>query len=107
MRVQDGSSTPSAPYTPTNPASRAAIHPVRQKEIPCNKRTITNAKPFANKEGKNRWFAYPRWTKDESAIVYHATPSLYLYTLEDDSTIKVSTDPKADYRYPHCEATPK
>ncbi len=71
------------------------------------KPAITNAKPFANKEGRNRWFAYPRWTRDESAIVYHATPSLYIYTPKDNSTIKVSTDPKADYRYPHCEATPK
>ena len=71
------------------------------------KRTITNAKPFANKEGANRWFAYPRWTKDETAIVYQASPSLYLYTLENGSTVKVSTKNGADYRYPHCEATPK
>jgi hypothetical protein len=70
--------------------------------------SITNAKPFANEEGNpNRWFAYPRWTKDETAIVYHASPSLYLYMLEDGSTVKVSTNPNADYRYPHCEATPK
>jgi len=71
------------------------------------KPSITNAKPFANEEGTNRWFAYPRWTKDETAIVYHASPSLYLYTLEDGSTVKVSTNDGADYRYPHCEATPK
>ena len=70
-------------------------------------RTITNAKPFANEEGANRWFAYPRWTRDETAIVYHASPSLYLYTLKDGSTRKVSTKDGADYRYPHCEATPK
>jgi hypothetical protein len=68
---------------------------------------ITNAKPFANEEGANRWFAYPRWTKDETAIVYHASPSLYLYTLKDGSTVKVSTKDGADYRYPHCEAAPK
>ena len=72
-----------------------------------NKPSITNAKPFANEEGANRWFAYPRWAKDETAIVYHASPSLYLYTLEDGSTRKVSTNENADYRYPHCEATPK
>ncbi|MBN2130683.1 MAG: ankyrin repeat domain-containing protein [Sedimentisphaerales bacterium] len=71
------------------------------------KPSITNAKPFANEEGANRWFAYPRWTKDETAIVYHASPSLYLYTLKDRSTVKVSTNDGADYRYPHCEATPK
>lgn len=69
--------------------------------------SITNAKAFANKEGKNRWFAYPRWTKDEKAIVYHASPSLYFYTLKDGSTVKVSTNDAADYRYPHCEAAPK
>ena len=71
------------------------------------KPSIINAKPFANKEGTNRWFAYPRWTKDEKAIVYHASPSLYLYTLADENTVKVSTSDGADYRYPHCEATPK
>ena len=71
------------------------------------KPSITGARAFANEEGANRWFAYPRWTKDEKAIVYHASPSLYLYTLEDGSTVKVSRKDGADYRYPHCEATPK
>jgi len=70
-------------------------------------RTISNAKPFANEEGKPVWFDYPRWTRDESAIVYHAGGKLFLYTLADGSTRKVSTDNKADYRYPHGEATPK
>ena len=76
-------------------------------DFDANKRSITNVKPFANEEGANRWFAYPRWTKDETAIVYHASPSLYLYTLKDGSTRKVSTKDGADYRYPHCEAAPK
>lgn len=70
-------------------------------------RSITNAKPFANEAGKPVWFAYPRWTKDESAIVYHAGGKLFLYTLADGSTKQVSTDDSADYRYPHGEATPK
>ena len=76
-------------------------------DFDAKKPSITNAKAFANEEGANRWFAYPRWTKDEKAIVYHASPSLYLYTLEDGATVKVSTRDGADYRYPHCEATPK
>lgn len=69
-------------------------------------RTIRNLKPFANEEAKRVWFAYPRWTKDESSIVYHAGGKLFLYTLSDGSTRQVSTDNKADYRYPHGEATP-
>ena len=76
-------------------------------DFDAKKPSITNAKLFANEEGANRWFAYPRWTKDETAIVYHASPSLYLYTLKDGTTKKVSTNDRADYRYPHCEATPK
>jgi len=76
-------------------------------DFDASKPSITNAKAFANEKGANRWFAYPRWTKDETAIVFHASPSLYLYTLEDGSTIKVSIRDGADYRYPHCEATPK
>jgi hypothetical protein len=70
------------------------------------KRTITNLKPFANAEGKKVWFAYPRFTKGETSIVYHAGGKLFLYTLADGSTKQVSTEAKADYRYPHGEATP-
>ena len=69
-------------------------------------RTITNAKPFANEERQKVWFDYPRWTKDGSAIVYMADGKLFLHTLADGTTKQVSTDPKADYRYPHGEATP-
>ena len=76
-------------------------------DFDAEKPSISNAVPFANEEGANRWFAYPRWTKDEAAIVYHASPSLYFYTIADDVTRKVSTMDGADYRYPHCEATPK
>ncbi|MBN1420950.1 MAG: ankyrin repeat domain-containing protein [Planctomycetes bacterium] len=71
------------------------------------KPAMTNATPFANEEGASRWFAYPRWTRDEKAIVYHASPSLYLYNLTDKSTRRVSTKDGADYRYPHCEGAPK
>ena len=70
------------------------------------RRTISNLKAFANSEGKRVWFAYPRWTKDELQIVYHAGGKLFLYALADGSTRQVSTDGKADYRYPHGEATP-
>ncbi len=76
-------------------------------DFDAEKPSITNAVPFANEESANRWFAYPRWTKDETAIVYHASPSLYLYSLKDGSTRKVSTKDGADYRYPHCEDAPK
>ncbi len=76
-------------------------------DFDAKKPSIANAKAFANEEGANRWFAYPRWSKDEKVIVYHASPSLYLYNVEDGSTVKVSTQEGADYRYPHMEATPK
>jgi len=76
-------------------------------DFDAKKPAITNAKPFANAEGANRWFAYPRWSKDEKVIVYHASPSLYIYNVEDGTTMKVSTKGGADYRYPHMEATPK
>ncbi|MEM7144906.1 MAG: hypothetical protein AAF591_07200 [Verrucomicrobiota bacterium] len=68
---------------------------------------IRNAKPFANKEGKSVWFAYPRWTKDQSAIMYHAGGKLFLYSLADESTTQVSVNEEANYIYPHGEATPK
>ncbi len=81
-------------------------------DFDAKKRTITNARPFANEEANpSPWYAYPRWTRDETAIVFHANKTgkgaLYLYTLKDRSTKQVSTNNGADYRYPHCEATPK
>lgn len=70
-------------------------------------RMISNAKPFANADGKPVWFAYPRWSKDESTIVYHANGKLFIYKPEDGSTQQVSTNDDADYRYPHFEDAPK
>ena len=75
------------------------------------KRAITNAKPIANKQYKPVWYAYPRWVGGETGVVYHSYESgkgeLYLYTLKDGATTRVSTNPRADYRYPHGEAAPK
>ena len=68
---------------------------------------MTNFKPFANEEGKKIWFAYPRWTRDQSEIVYNAGRKLFLYSPDGGSTKQVSTDDQADYRYPHGEGTPK
>ena len=74
------------------------------------KRTVTNTKPFANEAGKPFWFAYPRWIDGEAAVVYHSGETgknqLYVYRLEDGSTLRVSTQAGADYRYPHGEAAP-
>lgn len=72
--------------------------------------TISNPQAIANQAGKPIWFAYPRWIDGESAVVYHSGESgknqLYVYRLDDSSTRRVSTDPAADYRYPHGEAAP-
>jgi hypothetical protein len=74
------------------------------------KRAITNARPFANEAGKPFWIAYPRWIEGESAVVYHSGETgknqLYVYRLEDGSTRRISTNARADYRYPHGEAAP-
>lgn len=79
-------------------------------EFDVDKRIIANPQPFANKEGKPFWFDYPRWVDGESAVVFHSTETgrgqLYLYRLADGSTRRISTNPKADYRYPHGEAAP-
>lgn len=68
---------------------------------------MTNFKPFANEDGKKIWFAYPRWTHDQTAVVYHAGQKLFLHTTDTGTTEQVSTNDQADYRYPHGEATPK
>jgi len=79
-------------------------------EFNAEKRVIKNPKPFANEEGKPLWFGYPRWIDGGKAVIYHACKpgncQLYVYRLEDRSTKRVSTDPKADYRYPCGEDAP-
>jgi hypothetical protein len=72
-----------------------------------SKPAMTNFKPFANEAGEKIWFAYPRWTRDQSAIVCHAGRKLFLYTPDKGTTKQVSPNNQADYRYPHGEATPK
>lgn len=85
-------------------------HTLYIADFDARERRITNLKPFANEEGKKIWFAYARWIDGESAVVYHSTQTgkgqLYVYRLEDSSTKRVSTNSKADYRYPHGEAAP-
>jgi Tol biopolymer transport system component len=72
--------------------------------------TITNLQPIANREGKQAWYAYPRWIDGEAAVVYHLNDSgkgqLYAYDLQQNSTARISTRGDADYRYPHGEAAP-
>ena len=74
------------------------------------KRTITNARGFANQQEKPIWYAYPRWIDSEAAVVYHSYETgkgqLYVYRLEDGCTKRVSKNAGADYRYPHGEAAP-
>ena len=90
---------------------RETGHAIYLADFDVQKRAITNPRIIANKERKEAWFAYPRWTKDEKAIIYHANTTgkgaLFLYTLEDGVTRRVSTNPNADYRYPHGENAPK
>jgi len=54
---------------------------------------------------------FPRWTKDESAVVYQSNKTgrnqLYMYRLKDSSTIQISTNEKANYANPCGEETPK
>lgn len=51
---------------------------------------ITNARPFANEDGKPVWYAWPRWSKDEFAIVYQADGKLHRYNLASKSTTLTS-----------------
>jgi len=66
---------------------------------------ITGAKPFANEDGKPIWYAFPRWSQDESAIIYHAGEKLHLYNLANKSTMKVSVADSVDD--PRMKRAPK
>ena len=86
-------------------------HAIRIADLDVDKLRITNPITIANKEHKPAWYAYPRWTKDSRAVIYHAnttgTGRLYLYTLKDGKTKQVSTNDGVDFRYPHGEGAPK
>jgi Tol biopolymer transport system component len=85
-------------------------HALYIAEFDVQKRKIANLKVIANEAQKQIWYAYPRWIDGESAVVYHSGETgrnqLYVYRLVDASTKRVSTNPGADYRYPHGEAAP-
>ena len=73
---------------------------------------VTNLKVIANEAlDQDVNYLYPRWTKDQSAVVYHSSKSgknqFYMYRLDDGSTVRVSTNANANYMFPHGEATPK
>lgn len=75
-------------------------------------RTITNPQVIANEAAdQDATFLYPRWTRDESAVVYHhgrgGRNQLYMYRLDDQTTTRVSTNPAANYMFPHGEKSPK
>lgn len=81
-------------------------------DFSAKKPSITNLKAIANVGAKPEiTYLYPRWTKDQSAVLYHCNKSghnqLYMYRLQDGSTARVSVDPNGDYMFPHGEATPK
>jgi len=74
--------------------------------------TVSNPKPITDTEPNPETIRlYPRWTKDESAVVYHCNKTgknqLYMYRLKDGSTIRISANANADYMFPCGEATPK
>ena len=85
-------------------------HTLYIADFNAEERTVIHPKAIANEEGKAIWFAYPRWIEGESAVVYHSGETgknqLYVYRRDDGSTTRVSTNPAADYRYPHGEAAP-
>ena len=73
---------------------------------------VTNPRIIANKAfERDVTYLYPRWTRDQTAVVYHSSKSgsnqLYMYGLKDGSTTRVSADPEGNYMFPHGEATPK
>src|SRR5262249_17293469 len=85
-------------------------HTLYVADFDAEKRVIAHPKVFANEEGKPFWYAYPRWIEGEAAVVYHLNRTgkgeLFVSRLQDGSTTRVSTNPDADYRYPHGEAAP-
>ncbi len=75
-------------------------------------RKITNSTPITPLEADPKiTVLYPRWTNDESGVLYHADSTgknqLYYYCLKDRSTLRVSTNLDGDYMFPCGERSPK
>jgi hypothetical protein len=85
-------------------------HTLYVADFDAEQRSIGRLTAIANQAGKPFWYAYPRWVDGEAAVVYHANTTgkgeLFVYRLSDHTTTRVSTNTKADYRYPHGEAAP-
>ncbi len=85
-------------------------HTLYIADFDAQRRTINNLTAIANQPAKPHWYAYARWIDGEKSIVYHANTTgkgeLFTYRVEDRVRTKISTNPKADYRYPHGEAAP-
>ena len=56
-------------------------------------------------------YEYPRWTKDESSVIYDSNKSgkyqIYAYHLENKTTSRISPDITKDYRFGNFENLPK
>ena len=75
-------------------------------------RTVSNRKPITDtKPDPDVLRLYPRWSADESAVIYHCNMTgknqLYMYRLKDGATIRVSANANADYMFPCGQASPK
>ena len=60
---------------------------------------------------KDYIYEYPRWTKDESYVIYDSDKSgkyqIYAYHLEKKTTTRISPDITRDYRFGNFENLPK
>jgi Tol biopolymer transport system component len=56
-------------------------------------------------------YEYPRWTQDESCVIYDSNKSgkyqIYAYHLENKTTTRISPDINRDYRFANFENLPK
>lgn len=60
---------------------------------------------------KDYTYEYPRWTKDESCVIYDSNKSgkyqIYAYHLEQKTTSRISSDINNDYRFGNFKNVPK
>lgn len=60
---------------------------------------------------KDYTYEYPRWTKDESCVIYDSNKSgkyqIYAYHLEQKTTSRISPDINNDYRFGNFKNVPK
>ena len=64
-----------------------------------------------SEDNPKRIYEYPRWSADEKFVIYDSNKSgryqMYVYNLEDRTTVRLSSKEKNNYQFGNFQNLPK